>query len=428
MCKLEPDSSPIPVIPPLRRRRWVKPRRRGPSNLIYPTVSTHVEQVVEGGLWNCRSAVKRAEDILGYAIALSLNFLALTETWITPENTTTPAALSAGFSFSHTPRVGKYGGGTGLLISNKWKYSNISMSHLSPSTFEFHTVTVTHPVKLTIVVVYRPPGPTGDFLEELDNLVSDLPDDGSDWILLGDFNLPTEKLLNPLLALLGSFDLVRSPSPPTHKAGNQLDLIFTKRCRTANLTVTPLKGSDHHFMSFSLWIIAPPSRPPPTHMVTSRRNLRSLAPADLSSSVLSALPTHESFSLLSTEDATDLLLTTLSSSLDRHCPLISRPARQTPPAPWLSDSVRTDRRSLRAAERKWRNSKLPEDLRTFQALLDTFSRSLSTAKADFFSAKIQTSASNPKKLFETFSSLLKPPPQPHGHQGPVGHRKSPADG
>ncbi|KAJ8399637.1 hypothetical protein AAFF_G00410480 [Aldrovandia affinis] len=33
-----------------------------------------------------------------------LPFLALTETWITPQNTATPAALSAAYTFSHTPR------------------------------------------------------------------------------------------------------------------------------------------------------------------------------------------------------------------------------------------------------------------------------------------------------------------------------------
>ena len=154
MCILELSSSPIPVLPPLCRRHWVRPRRRDPSNLIYPTVSTHVEQVVEGGLWNCQSAVLIAKDILGYATALSLNFLALTETWIKPENTATPAALSAGFSFTHSPRVGRQGGGTGLLISNKWKYSNISLSQFSTSSFEFHAVTeCSSPSPLNLQVV-----------------------------------------------------------------------------------------------------------------------------------------------------------------------------------------------------------------------------------------------------------------------------------
>ncbi len=76
------------------------------------------------------------------------NILGLTETWIIPEDSATPAALSHNLSFSHTPRQVRKGGGTGLLISNNWKYSillgiscyhcNCSgktpcCSHLSPS-------------------------------------------------------------------------------------------------------------------------------------------------------------------------------------------------------------------------------------------------------------------------------------------------------
>ncbi|XP_075304653.1 uncharacterized protein LOC142366593 [Odontesthes bonariensis] len=364
--------------------------------------------VVAGGLWNCQSAVQKAEFISGYASMLFLNFLALTETWITPENTATPAALSDVYSFSHTPRAARRGGGTGLLISKDWKYSLCSLLQFSPSSFEFHAVTVSHPVKLTIAVVYRPPGPIGDFLEELDTLVSHFPDDGSGLTLLGEFNIQTEKL-HPLVSLLSSFDLALSPSPPTHKAGNTLDLIFTRHCSGANLSVTPLHLSDHYFMSYTLSLSSPPSRPSPTHLVSSRPNLRSLSPTDFSSSVLYALPAPESFSLLSPDTSTDLLFSTRSSSLDKLCPLTSRPARSAPPAPWLSDSVRTERRSVRAAERKWRKSKLPEDLLAFQSLLSTFSSSLSAAKTAFFCNKIQTSASNPKKLFQTFSSLLQPP-------------------
>ncbi|MEL7079446.1 MAG: reverse transcriptase family protein [Cyanobacteria bacterium J06582_2] len=403
---------PIPVLSPPRwlRRHWVTPRCRDPSNLIYPTASTQSEQVVvTGGLWNCQSAVPKAEFISGYASSLSLNFLALTETWITPENTATPAALSDVYSFSHTPRAVRRGGGTGLLISPKWKYSPFTIPQFSPPSFEFHAVSVTYPVKLTIVVLYRPPGPLGEFLEELDTLVSHLPDDGTALILLGDFNIQSEKV-EPLLSFLSAFDLRLSSSPPTHKAGNQLDLIFTKHCSTPNLSVTPLHLSDHYFMSYSLSLPPSSATPPPTHMVTTRSHLRTLSPSDLSSAVSSALPAPESFSLLPSDTATDLLLSTLSSSLDSLCPLTSRPARPSPPAPWLSDQVRTDRRSLRTAERKWRRGRLPEDLLNFQSLLSTFSSSLSAAKSAFFRTKILNSASNPKKLFQTFSSLLKPPP------------------
>jgi len=58
---------------------------------------------VRGVLWKCQSAVKKTESILAYTALQSLHLLALTETWIIPENTAIPAALSTTYSFSHIP-------------------------------------------------------------------------------------------------------------------------------------------------------------------------------------------------------------------------------------------------------------------------------------------------------------------------------------
>ena len=145
-------------------------------------------------------------------------------------------------------------------------------------------------------------------------------------------------------------------------------------------------------------------------MVSRRPNLRSLSPATLSSSILSSLPSAQTFSNLSPDSASSTLLSSLSASFDSLCPLSSRPARSSPPAPWLDDSLRAHRTGLRAAERKWRKTRLPADLASFHSLLSTFSSSVSAAKATFYHSKFQASASNPRKLFATFSSLLNPPP------------------
>ncbi len=97
--------------------------------------------------------------------------MALTETWIKPEDTATPAALSTNFTFSHTPRTIGRGGGTGLLISNERKF-DLLPSPIGNGSFESHAITITHPAKIHVVVVYRPPGQLGNFLEELDVLLS----------------------------------------------------------------------------------------------------------------------------------------------------------------------------------------------------------------------------------------------------------------
>ncbi|XP_064158769.1 uncharacterized protein LOC135236382 isoform X4 [Anguilla rostrata] len=364
-----------------RFQRRGPPKRRNPANLSYPQLSPCNNCTVAGGLWNCQSASKKADFISAYASLLSLDFLALTETWITPENTATPAALSSFFSFSHTPRPSGRGGGTGLLISPSWKYSALPLSDLPRFSFEYHSVSITCPTNLYIVVIYRPPGPLGNFIDELDILLSSFPEDGTPLILLGDFNLHLEtSQSSAVLHLLHSFDLSLQSSPPTHKAGNLLDLVFLRNSPCTDITVTPLHTSDHHFVSFSLPLA--PSHPPssPTPTVSVRRNLCSLSTSSLASSVTAALPPLESFTTLPTDSASTSLLSSLTSALDSLCPTVSRPTRPSPPRPWMSNAIRTSRVGLRAAERKWRTSRDASDLSAYQSLLAAFSSTVTAAK------------------------------------------------
>ena len=62
-------------------------RKYNTSNLIYARGHLLLR------LWNCQSAVQKADFISGLASHHSLHFLALTETWITHENSSTPADL-----------------------------------------------------------------------------------------------------------------------------------------------------------------------------------------------------------------------------------------------------------------------------------------------------------------------------------------------
>ncbi|XP_064185976.1 uncharacterized protein LOC135251993 [Anguilla rostrata] len=200
-------------------------------------------------------------------------------------------------------------------------------------------------------------------------------------------------------------------SPPTHKAGNLLDLVILRNCSSSDPTVTPLHQSDHHLISFSLPLAPLPPSPPSTPTVMVRRNLRSLSPSSLASSVTASLPPLESFSNLPTDSASSALSSSLSSALDSLCPLVSRPARSSPPSPWMSDPLRPNRASLRAAGRKWRKSMAQSDLSAYQSRLAAFSTAVTSAKINY-QTKIHKSASNPHQLFSIFSSLLSTPLPP----------------
>ncbi len=125
----------------------------------------------------------------------------------------------------------------------------ISYNH----SLESHAITEMAPVKLHFVVIYRPPGQLGTFLEELDGLFSSFSKDGSPLIVFGDFDIHLDR---PYVAnfhsLLASFDLKRLTTTSTHKSGSQLDLIYTRNCVADNILVKPLHTSDHYFITFNL--------------------------------------------------------------------------------------------------------------------------------------------------------------------------------
>ena len=81
-------------------------------------------------------------------------------------------------SLSPSPRkTGR--GGAGLLISPMWYYQVLPQDNLPRSAFEFHTVSVTLPFKLNIVVIYCPHSPLRYFFDEMDTILSCSPDDGT---------------------------------------------------------------------------------------------------------------------------------------------------------------------------------------------------------------------------------------------------------
>ncbi|KAK3527079.1 hypothetical protein QTP86_008796 [Hemibagrus guttatus] len=246
----------------------------------------------------------------------------------------------------------------------------------------------------------------------MDTLLSVFPSDSTPLTVLGDFNLPSDKLHSSgLLALLNSFSLSFNSCPPTYKEGNVLDLVFTHPSPATDMTVTPLHISDHHLVCFSITLPVLPKRNP-QHLSLTRRNLHSISPSSVASCTLSSLPDHESFSSLPLYSATDTLLSSLSSTMDFLCPLSTIRRKNSSPAPWLSDVLRNNRRELRSAARKWKKSKLDTDLTSYRTLLSKFSLDVTSAKTSFYKEKLETSAQDPRKLHNIFSSLLNPPAPP----------------
>ncbi len=126
-----------------RRARAVRWRQANPNNLRTVPLSSTTLLSVPIGLWNCQSAVNKADFIPSIATHSGLNLMALTETWIKPEDTATPAALSTNFTFSHTPaRLVE------ALVSLFQMNGNLSFYHLLQATVHLNLMQLLLPTLL----------------------------------------------------------------------------------------------------------------------------------------------------------------------------------------------------------------------------------------------------------------------------------------
>ncbi|KAM4706966.1 uncharacterized protein O3C94_001976 [Discoglossus pictus] len=214
---------------------------RHPHNLIPIICQKSSTLPFSCALWNARSVCNKLTYIHDLFISNSLNLLALTETWLSPSDTASTAALSyGGLHFSHTPRPGnKQGGGVGILLSSRCSFNCIPpVPSLQFSSFEVHTIRLFSPISLRVAVIYRPPGPASQFLDNFSAWLPHFLSSNIPSLILGDFNIATDTPTSPtatkLLALTSSFGLSQWIESPTHQDGHSLDLIFSNHCSVSS--------------------------------------------------------------------------------------------------------------------------------------------------------------------------------------------------
>ncbi|KAI4879966.1 hypothetical protein NFI96_006304 [Prochilodus magdalenae] len=272
----------VPVLSsPRPRRSHDYHRKRHTSSLIYALRSSPTQTKVVGGLWNCQSAIQKADFISALASHHSLYFLVLTETWIPPKNSASlplippihrdrlaeveaqfPQDLSHNWLFPlQTAKLffvnkfcqrlrcqtkAHYNGIPGQGTSSKWVLIKGSWVALPGDNRK--SVWNTCAPGLVLCPIYKsfPEKLYGfmlrcNFIHKLDTLLSLFPVDRSTLLLLGHFIYPTEVAIICLDPLLSSSNLTLNPSPPTHRDGDILELF--KR-PTAALDITDCLGGD----------------------------------------------------------------------------------------------------------------------------------------------------------------------------------------
>ncbi len=357
------------------------------------------------GTINARSMRDKAPALSDLIQTKSIHILAVTETWLTRKETTASLAdiTPTGFSFHHKPRVGRRGGGVGLLVSTALKFSPISLP--SQSSFEAICGSISNGnICFNILNIYRPPGSNSAFLDQFQETLSHLSSLPHNLVILGDFNIhidtPSSQTTN-FLETLESFNLHQNVNFPTHILGHSLDLIITSS--TCDLTsVVPSDRISDHFT-----VIAEFNIP-----VQIRKDRKTINYRNIKSIDLSALKEDIQKSKLIVEpcgNASDLANqynNTLASILNKHAPLIAKNVSPKPQNPWTTPEIAAAKRHRRYLERIWRKNPTPLNRSRFTKQTHACNRLMSKAKSTYYSEIISENSQDQRSMWKAFNQIL----------------------
>lgn len=353
------------------------------------------------GVINARSVCNKALDVRDMTMEYSLDVVCITETWLHGDIRDDPILVEMTpehFKTVHHPRLGR-GGGIGVLMRDE--LSPISRSRWEMRAMECLDITLHTKPPLRLITIYRPPsGHFASFLDEMDNLMTDIILCGGHLLVTGDFNVHVDDDQNnadgrDFVRLMESYGMDQHVQGVTHVAGHTLDLIFTRSMNApSEVEIIDACLSDHMLVKCRL-PLSKPSKP--RREVVYRRlrdiDLRTFKTDISNSNLMEVGVSAESYNV------------TMRSILDRHAPPRATVIPQRS-CPWFNANIRTAKQERRAAERRWRTTQLQTDKDEFIQKKKQAMCMLEQAKSEFYSAKIAENSKDSKKLFAVTSELL----------------------
>ena len=190
------------------------------------------ERWINFSLINPRSVRNKHMQINDFVVDNKLDFLAITETWLSEETESdiVHSLTPEGFSFSH-----KSGGGTGLIFNSYIKYKDIPTQSYMSFEVQEHVLFFYH-ISLRLCIIYRPPrcknASLGDFFKEIEEYFTVCSSCTESLLIVGDFNIhfdsPDSHDVKRFYSLLGALVLQQKVDFPTHSSGHCLDLMIVK--------------------------------------------------------------------------------------------------------------------------------------------------------------------------------------------------------
>jgi hypothetical protein len=359
-------------------------------------------------LMNSRSICNKGAIISDFIMENSIDILFITETWL--HGDLADAALMndccpSGYSTASAPRIGKKGGGVGVIYSKGLSFSNSLSLKTSFSSFESALYQFRCNSKcVTVAIIYRPPACSIEtFLGEFADLCSYLNHSQS-ILILGDFNLPDPKVTE---GVFNMFSLRQHVTQATHVKGNELDFVLTRNGDSLVSDIIVTSGvSDHHAVLFDLHIRKPKAA---THMVQSRCYARMDVEKfedDLWKEVTVPLMNAETHTALGLEHTIGIVNGGIEMVLDTHAPRKTKHIVVRANVPWFNADLRLSKRCVRRAEREWQTTKLAHHHAVYVGERNRHHQLLSKAKTDYLRERLSSCTTDTKHLWKELNVAL----------------------
>lgn len=353
---------------------------------------------------NVRSLIAGFGEFVDIVLSEGFDIIAVTETWLTPDILNNITSIP-GFTFYRQDRGMGRGGGVGVYVSKKLNVQIIDDIDITPSA---HLEHIWLKVKLktkTLVLgnIYRPPsGNLNFFINQLDEILSQLVHTVEDIVCVGDMNVNLLNLNNPLTHMFEAYNLLQLINEPTRITNNSMSLLdpifITSDCEVIKSSVLNTDNiSDHKLVYCELALKLPKKG---KKLVTFRdfRNFN----YNIFLQELYDLPWNGIFQTRDINTKIQMLNDFLIQIFDKHAPL--RQVRVTKAkAPWLTNTLKALMKRRDDALRRYKVSKSPADWSFYKTLRNQTLAAVRSEKKKYIN--LINSENNPKKTWATLRNL-----------------------
>lgn len=355
---------------------------------------------------NVHSLTDKFNEFKQYVLDSDHDIVAVSETWLSPDIENYAININ-GFTFLRTDRVtDTWGGGVGIYIKNNIKITTLSLGNNNLAIEQHWIKCKINKYTVAIGVVYRRQEYScNEFLNTLEDSLTEVTPIVDYVICLGDFNINMLEVDNPVLNLnqillsLNLQQIINEPTRITKNSKSLIDLIvITKNLTTRDSGVIPMHHLSDHSLTFCVIDISVAKSIPISHTFRDFKNL------DIGAlhHDFQLTPWNLMYNINNIDDKLIFLNNCLLTLFDIHAPFKTATFTKSN-CPWLTDTIKTMISLRNKAYSKFKKTSSAASWEYYKDLRNLTNSAIQREKKAYLESQINTN--NSKLLWKRLKNL-----------------------